>query len=58
MKDRIILTYVHKDGYDTFKWFSSIDDTVNFLFTDDITNNNVVKIIDCIRIKEYQEVKI
>jgi hypothetical protein len=49
----ILLTYKHKDGYDTFGWFEDMEDCNDFVesYLDDI----IIEIYDCVDCFNYRD---
>jgi|GEM_PF-6777214 len=46
MNNKILLTYTHIKGYDTYDWFDSIDEVNEFVMTSSIVQA-LIECVDC-----------
>lgn len=46
MNNNILLTYVHIDGYDTYKWFENVKSVDEFIKSTDKVHE-ILECIDC-----------
>lgn len=46
MDNKILLTYTHIKGYDTYDWFDSINEVNEFVMTSNVVHS-LIECIDC-----------
>lgn len=53
MDNTILLTYTHVNGYDTFGWFTSIDEIDNFIILEGVVKS-LIECVDCSKSTEIE----